>query len=91
MIPFLLWLLAGVILMTALIVKDVRIGKIENRFSRRYVMILVTVICMPAFIALSAADHFMQWAEQGISPGEAVKRFFHEIGPGFLNDLKEAW
>lgn len=88
---FITWLIVGAILMTALIIKGASIADIENKYSRRYVMLLVTVTCYPAFIVLSILDHFIQFVSGGIGAKKALVLTVTEIGPGFYRDLKDAW
>jgi len=94
-ILLLMWLLIGGAFMTALIATGFKLTSIENKTARRVAIVTVTTLCMPSFIALSAADHFMQWADyegfSDLTAKQAFKNFLEEIGPGFYAEIKETW
>ncbi|CAH0343730.1 hypothetical protein [Rhizobium sp. CECT 9324] len=88
---FLYWLLTAVFVMVSLVALGLRLNRIESNFLRRLTLLVVVVVCFPAFILLALMDYFLRWMEGALGTAEAAKKFLHEIGPGFYADVRDTW
>lgn len=88
---FIVWVLIGIITITAFNVFNFNVHSLVSTFFRRFWMVVIVLLCYPTFVLLSALFEMADWWAGDKYFEKAMEDFLDATIFSFYDDMRDTW